>query len=259
MKLITSLTICVLLFTSCSKEEENYDFTVSRGVATFYTLIADALPNIFEVEDYIATGSPLPFCGEIELLAGDSALYPIQDDTIIYKLTYDSAGCVDYDSRIKSGSVRFFFYPDPANRDFLISFDNLRIGDFTLSGSIIVIKENYNQYDYLIKSFSFEMDHVKDELTISTDVKGRVDYEGLGTSLKLKLEDLNGKDLEGKTFKVGATADLVKSATCDYLSSGILEIKPNGLNWRTLDFGGGVCDPYARVTGGSTTLAFSVP
>ena len=254
--------ICALIFlvsgTGCNKEEENYDFSLSQVVAAYHTLVIDALPNVMRVQAFINDADTLPFCGQVIYKAGDTAAFPNHNDTVIYQIKFDT-GCVDYDGRYKTGSMRYFFYPGGSNYNYLVSFDDVVVKGYRLKGSVLIKEEPFNHYDFKLQSYSFNVDQVSGDNDITIDLSARADYAGLGTDLYLNLDDVRGRDFEDNTFRVARTSDLLKKHSCEYIADGVLEIKPNGLNWRTLDFASSQCSASVKVEAGSTTLRFNAP
>jgi hypothetical protein len=58
----------------------------------------------------------------------------------------------------------------------------------------------------------------------------------------------NGVDKKGKPYTVTITTPLRKEICCRWLVSGVLEVVPDGLATRVVDFGNGTCDNSATIT-----------
>lgn len=58
----------------------------------------------------------------------------------------------------------------------------------------------------------------------------------------------NGVNRNGLSYTVNITSPLRKEICCRWVSSGTMDIIPNGFATRTVDFGAGVCDNNATVT-----------
>ncbi len=68
----------------------------------------------------------------------------------------------------------------------------------------------------------------------------------------------SGKNREGRTFTTTITNPLIKKTNCKWLSSGTLELTPNGFAARTVDFGSGTCDDDATFTVNGQTISFKL-
>lgn len=69
----------------------------------------------------------------------------------------------------------------------------------------------------------------------------------------------SGKDGANTNYSVTITTPLVKKLNCEWMSSGIVELKITGLVLRKLDFGAGTCDNQATLTVGRLSTAVTLP
>jgi hypothetical protein len=68
----------------------------------------------------------------------------------------------------------------------------------------------------------------------------------------------NGKNRNGKTYTVVVKVPVVKRATCPWIESGRIEITPEGLSPRTVDYGSGTCDSQATLTINGNAFTFTM-
>ena len=68
----------------------------------------------------------------------------------------------------------------------------------------------------------------------------------------------NGTNRNGKTYTVNITSPIVKRATCPWIESGKIDITPQGLSARTVDYGNGTCDSQATLTINGNTFTFTM-
>jgi hypothetical protein len=68
----------------------------------------------------------------------------------------------------------------------------------------------------------------------------------------------NGVNREGRSYTVTITEPLIKSVCCRWISKGKLELAPDGLKTRKVDFGDGTCDNKATVEIGNRTYNISM-
>lgn len=60
------------------------------------------------------------------------------------------------------------------------------------------------------------------------------------------------------TVDVPQSSPLVKKASCQFISSGILNLTPDGFKTRTVDYGNGNCDDDATLSVNGNTVAFKL-
>lgn len=68
----------------------------------------------------------------------------------------------------------------------------------------------------------------------------------------------SGVSREGKAYTVVIAAPIVKRASCSWVESGKVEITPEGLAVRTIDYGSGTCDSQATITISGNTFSFTM-
>lgn len=67
-----------------------------------------------------------------------------------------------------------------------------------------------------------------------------------------------GVNREGKAYTVNISSAIVKRASCSWIESGRVDITPEGLAVRTIDYGNGTCDSQATVTINGNTFTFTM-
>jgi len=68
----------------------------------------------------------------------------------------------------------------------------------------------------------------------------------------------SGKNRDGKNFTSNITSPIIKKSNCKWMTSGTMDITPDGLKTRTIDFGSGTCDDDATYTVNGSTIAFKL-
>ncbi len=67
-----------------------------------------------------------------------------------------------------------------------------------------------------------------------------------------------GKDRNGKSYSVNITSPIVKRASCSWIEKGTLDLTPEGLPVRTVNYGDGACDSKASITIDGNTFTFNM-
>ena len=70
--------------------------------------------------------------------------------------------------------------------------------------------------------------------------------------------DANGVNRNGKAYDIKITKPLIKRFGCSYIESGIVELTPEGLSTRTIDYGDGTCDNKAKLTINGNSFDFTL-
>ena len=120
-----------------------------------------------------------------------------------------------------------------------------------------------------------------DSVTLATEIiNGRcsngtwqIDYSGVKTMKQIAgystkqdgSDDIysiggttTGKNREGRNYTTTITNNLVKKSNCKWITSGTLELSPDGFRTRTVDFGNGSCDDDATFTVNGQTISFKL-
>ena len=186
-----------------------------------------------------------------------------QNGPVSFQIDYGTTGCLGSDGVYRKGKLiiktakRWKKYGNIITVD-LIGFN---INSLTLSGQL---KITYS-----------------DSVTLSTEVVNgqcsngtwQIDYSGIKTVKQIagystKLDGTDdiysigggtiGKNREGRNFTTTITSNLIKKSNCKWLSSGVLELTPEGFKTRTVDFGNGNCDDDATFSVNGQTISFKL-
>lgn len=174
-------------------------------------------------------------------------------------------GCLSFDGlSYKTGIIkittakRWSAYNNPVT----IDLQNYKVNNVTYSGKIIITR-----LDSVTVTSQVINGHC-------TDGTWNIDYEGTKTvkqtggysSKNDESDDIititgnsSGKNRLGRTFTTNITSPLYKYSNCKYISSGTLDLTPDGLKTRTVDFGtAGSCDDDATFTVNGQTVSFKL-
>jgi hypothetical protein len=69
----------------------------------------------------------------------------------------------------------------------------------------------------------------------------------------------SGKDGQNISYSVTITTPLVKKLNCEWISSGVGEMKITGQATKKLNFGTGTCDNIATLTVGRLSTTVTLP
>lgn len=205
-------------------------------------------------------------CETFNIVSGDTT--DVNNDKVYdngpvtFEIDYGS-GCVGSDGVLRNGKIRFSTTKrwSVYNNEVTIDLINYKANTVSYSGQIKVTRP--------------------DSLTIVTEVVNghctdgswNIDYactktlkQIAGYNTKGDVSDdqfsmtgsSSGKNREGRNFTTNITNALIKKASCKYISSGTLELTPDGFKTRIVDFGSGTCDDDATFTVNGQTVSFKL-
>jgi len=262
MRRISSLVlVCALCIgvSSCEKFKENRKTTtiedMSRTSAMFDELFKSAA-SVFGGRDLESSSRSgftfsLGNCAEIYVSSFDS-VYPKK---VI--IDYGDTVCTGTDGRQRTG--RIIIEATGRYRDkgtvLTITPDNYEVDGYLVEGKKVV--ENVGENDLGNMMFKISVTNGKvartDGSWESTWESERLRTWTKGASTILVVSDdeyvisgtANGVNSAGRSYEVEITKDIHAKLDCRYVVEGIIEVRPDELKTRTIDYGNGVCDNKA--------------
>lgn len=273
-KFITSATLCTaiiggLLFTGCRKPENDNDTAVATDNsiaetesnqvidAAQSTMIDNGLGRVMNPGSSHAT--LLPSCASVTL------------DTIAHNITVNfgttNCLCSDWDGKYRRGIIQIHYtghYSDSGTvihittQDYFVN-DN----EYTFDKTVTNMGHNSLGQPYFnihvatstvvtpTGQITWTSDRVRTWTSGSTTTTPYDDvYEITGTA--------SGTSRNGTDFTIIITSPLVKEIGCRWITQGNMEIAPQGLATRFVDFGSGNCDSEAKVTVNGVTFTINL-
>jgi len=180
-----------------------------------------------------------------------------------FTLNYTELSCLDADGVKKLGKI--YITPThkwtnikttmpPITHTLTIGFNNYSTDGVFIDGKMVVIK-NGNTLKTKVEghcsnsSKTFNITYSSDK---SIDLLSDGSIKVWGTS--------NGTNRNGKTFvtNINQTNPLIKKNNCKFISSGLIEVSPQGFSTRTVNYGSGNCDDDANYTLNGQVIAFKL-
>lgn len=206
-------------------------------------------------------------CETFSIVSGDTTdtnndkIY--DNGPVTFQIDYGATGCTGSDGVYRTGKIN------------ITTAKRWSVYNNSVTIDLVGYKANTVSYTGQIKITR------PDSLTITTEVinghctdgSWNIDYactktlkQIAGFSTKTNSDDdvysitgsSTGKNREGRNFTTNITNALIKKTTCKYISSGTLELTPDGFKTRTVDFGSGTCDDDATFTVNGQTVSFKL-
>jgi len=174
---------------------------------------------------------------------------------VTFQIDYGTTGCSGGDGIVRTGKINITTAKrwSVLNNTVTVDLVSYKYGNVTYSGSITISRP-----DSLTLTSTITNGHC-------TDGSWNIDYSGTKTIKKTAGADeysitgnSSGKNREGRNFTTNITSALVKKGSCKFITSGVLELTPDGFKTRTVDFGNGTCDDQATFTVNGQTVTFTM-
>ncbi|GIV30205.1 MAG: hypothetical protein KatS3mg028_1271 [Bacteroidia bacterium] len=270
-KLHLSLLSSVLLLWSCKKSENTAQQTDTESqTAIDYSIcereFAQVGPTATNLVIKTKSCPPrlmqgysgiLSACDTLTWISGDTAWTSPTHQDPVYEYDFGTCGGYTFDGIPRTGKWNITFRNGGIKKpgaSMRIQLLNYKLSTVTYSADSIVFKNggmNNGIYTYTISVYNALC--TAPSWTISYNSTRSVSVDTKNTSdptddvVTITNGTANGKNREGRTFNVNIT-NLTKPANCKYITKGTVEIKPDGLNTRTINYGDGTCDNKATVT-----------
>jgi hypothetical protein len=282
-KIIYVSTIIILiassiLYVSCKKNNEDKDQNAAIDNAT----AENAFNDVFNQVDNAAkqtsgTGAEKVMqidsvgCGTITISSINDTVWP---KTLI--IDFGSTYCLCNDGRYRKGIINAVLtgrYRD-STTVITITLDQYYVNNYHIEGTKVITNLGHigttNGTSNLMYSISVTnglITNPSGNQTTWNSTRNREWIEGESTLWPNWTDDVylitgsaDGIDQNGNNYNVTIGTPLRVALDCKWIESGTLDITPQGLSTRTVDFsvGGGGCDDQASVTINGVTYNFTM-
>ncbi len=182
---------------------------------------------------------------------------------VTFQINFGTIGCPGNDGTIKTGAINITTAKRWSAFNNMVTIDllNYVVNGTTYSGQIKITKPN---------ALTITSEVINGHCTNGT---WNIDYAGTKTLTQsagqntpnIEADDVfsitgssSGKNRENRNFTTSITSALIKKSSCKFITSGSLDLTPEGLKTRTVDFGSGTCDDDATFTINGQTVSFKL-
>jgi hypothetical protein len=172
------------------------------------------------------------------------------------------AGCTDdVDGKTRYGKIETRFSKSFDSIGCVVTFvlTNYAVADLSFNGTIKLTKTGNHTYHYSVQNGQCTSSAWSISYNTERDLTWTTGFSNLLTSTEDVFEftgTAEGVNREGRKFTVKTTSAVEKKADCKWIQKGVLEITPEGLKTRIIDFGNGTCDNEAVFSIDNKTLRF---
>jgi hypothetical protein len=248
-KLIFFISV-LLTSASCEKEpkldtetQSAIDFSLAEP---FYTSTLMMIEKVLSLSTDINNNSV-----SSSLCANLYVEYPNFPDTISYPrtLVIDFASPCLFRARSNVGKVKVTFNQSPFldSTQFVINFEDFFISNDKIEGEINGLKKNAGEYLFSISNGKISIDTKTISFNTIEDNTFKIRKENNVIYFSVEGKSA-GTSRDGLAFKTEITSKLEKTNNCNYTKRGYVEITPENLVKRTINYGDGTCDTKALVS-----------
>jgi hypothetical protein len=256
---IISVLVGLALFTvSCRKAEVDTETQSAQDDSFAEAAYARTMPTVQSIgitEDGIKRIIPgmanSGTCAQVTIL-GNVDHFP--DSGAVTVVIDYGAGCVDNDNVFKKGKIKAVF-PNKWNvqgTQIDITFEDYHIyQNVNLQGSMVIKNNGNNSYTVNVvngKCLHPDWTIFYSSTRTTRQIAGADTPEDPSDDAYEISGNSNGTSRKDLNFASSILDPIVKRNSCKWFEKGIVEIVPEGLSARTIDFGPGTCDDDATVT-----------
>lgn len=261
---IIAIVAGTITFTACKRDKTTDDLTEDTGYADDMARVEQNFEEVGSIADQAADLGNVALKGSPFMLSGCASVTK-DSISVPHTITIDfgSSNCLCKDGRYRRGKIIVSYQGKYRDSGFVhsVSFDNYYVDDNHVFGSRQVTNMGHNSAGHLYYTIAINGHIVLNSTgdTIShTANRTRTWVAGENTAQVSDDEySITGSGsitrANGKTFTINITSPLLMAASCNWIEAGTVQITPQGLPLRTLDYGNGNCDHFATVSVGNKT------
>lgn len=268
--------ISAALLVSCSKYKENRSTTTSSDNSIAENAFDDVFKTVNETaeDEGSAKGLNVYTFGNCATVT----VTPDWPDTTFPKavvIDFGTTNCTGTDGRLRRGKIEYTISDRYRNPGCVITVTpvDFYVNDYKLEGQKTITNNGRNgnhNLSYTINVIDGKVTTPDLDVISWESTRNREWIEGESTTFITDgingiLDDVysitgnaSGINREGKSFTVTITEALIVKLNCRWITEGKLEIVPEGLATRTIDYGDGNCDNEATVTIKNKTYNFTL-
>ncbi len=180
-----------------------------------------------------------------------------QNGPVTFEVDYGTTGVPFMDGTTKYGKIHITLlkrWSSLAGNQITVDLVGFKSNNITYAGQIKITRPD---------SMSLTVEVVNGHCT---DGSWNIDYAGTKTMTRIAgttddysiTGNSSGKNRDGRNFTTTITNPIVKKASCKWITSGTMDLTPDGFKTRTVDFGPGTCDDDATYTVNGQTVSFKL-
>ena len=247
-----------ILITSCNKKDDtspDNDTNISQDDALAENLFDDVTNIADEAYDLGSEGLKSTNDGVFLGPCAEVTLDTVADPHELI-VDFGEENCLCNDGKYRRGKIIITFTGPYRKKGTVITtgFDEFHVNDHKIDGTKVVTNmgNNDDENPYFIVSVTGVV-HKANGATFSWNAEKQREWVEGFTTRKIRDDvyhitgEASGIRPNGKTWEREIINELRKEMNCKFIVSGTVEIRPENLSVRLLDYGDGECDNIATV------------
>lgn len=258
--------VITLSITSCKKARLNKATTTAEDNGTAENLYNDVFAS---VDDASKSSDDVNKTGSVFQLSTDSCatvtVNPPKPDTTFPKtvtIDFGTGTCTSVDGRTRKGKIIATLsgrYRNPGTV-ITITLDNYYVNNNHIEGTKTITnngRNSNNNISFTVSVAGGKVTTAEGDVIEFASTRTNEWIEGESTKLYIFDDKYSitgsgsGVNREGRAFTVTITEALIKMIGCKWIVDGKIEVSPDDLDSRILDYGDGTCDDQATLTVGN--------
>lgn len=262
------LSAIVLLFSSCEKKIETDNETQSvldnaiatQNLVSLFPYLNEQLSNYSIVKKTNSCITISQLNGDTTDANGDKTF---DNGPINFVVDFGDGSCASSDGITRSGKLKVTMAKkwSVLSHSVTVDFIDFKSSGLSHLGTIKITRTDSSKYNFDIKPTTLKADYYQIDFEAVFNL-----YQTHGGNTKSDTSDdvfeitgsASGKNRQKRTFNSKITYQLIKPGNCKYIVSGILEVTPNELKSRKVNFGANDCDDEATYTMNDQTITFKL-
>jgi hypothetical protein len=259
----TALILSTGLFLGCRKSEVDKDTQSSVDFSVAEAGFSGVLPVMNQIgidEDGLNKGAS---CATITWMNSQDTI-GINNWPVIILVDYGTVGCADYDGKFKQGSFTAVFHNRFGDEGAMIdiTLNDYKVNTVEYRGTITLKNNGGRSYSSTVANGEVVLSDgstiLYDGTSTLTWLSGHTTPSDASDDSFEFTNDSECTNREDRHFVVTTTTPLLKSSDCEYITSGVLDLTPDELATRSVNYGDGSCDDEASVTVNGNTFVFKL-
>lgn len=261
------LSLVAVTFNSCKKIEPDTEsqsaldnniceteFTKSMSTVNGFAIKENGIKSML---DYSRSSGPVITVDPADTLDG----FPVT-----MTIDYGTVGMVDsIDHKIRKGIITCVFsnYWHIVGANVKVTLSNFYVNDMNITCDSMKITHSgtaaftHQVFKGKCINSSWAHDLEWEATRTFTQTAGTGDLNPYNDVFSL-VGDANGVTREGKSYTVHISSPIIKRTSCSWIEQGRLDLTPEGLGVRSVDFGNGNCDNQASLIINGNTFTFTM-
>ncbi len=253
---LTGIIVLSLLLFACQKYRLNRDTTTANEHTKAENLYHNCFKTIksgLRANPTVNTPpSSLDTCAQIKTTKVDTQ----EGTTIEFQIDFGKNYCSIHEDIRQKGKIQISYKKQSDQQKITATFNNFYINDYQVKGTLTAQEtgdtpNKLTQFNLQIKNgiilpprgkqFQWETSRTY------TQSKGINSSNKLCDNVWKITSKSSGVNSKGRSFKSSTIDTIMSKACCPWYVEGIVELTPDGLQNRQIDYGDGTCDNKAKV------------